>query len=452
MNNELRQTQLHGLGTLLQLEQEARHAPNRQTLSFLIVNDTRRLLEYDQALLFFISPESGVTLQAASSLAVIDNNAPFVTWIKKLVAKYSKTDKASKIHPINSEDVPELFSREWSEWITGNVLWSPFFDREGNVTGVLWISRESIWNDNEIGIIERISDAYSHAWQSVIKEDTKKVNLIALIKNNKTGYSILALFIAIMFIPVSQTVIAPAEIVPSNPFLITASMDGVIKNILIKPNRLVAAGTTVVEIDDTTIRNRYEIASQAMEVSRAQLLRASQKAFSDDKSKSEMAPLRAELQQKTAEKQYTLELLERTKIKTQNEGVAIFSDVDDWLGKPVIQGEKIMVIASPSESEIKIWLSVDDAIQMETGTNVRFYLNVNPTKTLNAVISQTSYEAQPGVTGDLAYVLRAQWKGNSEASKRIGMKGIAKLYGKKVSLFFYLFRRPVTAIRQWIGL
>ena len=34
---------------------------------------------------------------------------------------------------------------------------------------------------------------------------------------------------------------------------------------------------------------------------------------------------------------------------------------------------------------------------------------------------------------------------------RIGWHGTAKIYGEDVPLFFYLFRRPLSAIRQFVG-
>ena len=35
---------------------------------------------------------------------------------------------------------------------------------------------------------------------------------------------------------------------------------------------------------------------------------------------------------------------------------------------------------------------------------------------------------------------------------RLGLRGTARVYGEQVSLFFYLLRRPITALRQWTGL
>jgi hypothetical protein len=35
---------------------------------------------------------------------------------------------------------------------------------------------------------------------------------------------------------------------------------------------------------------------------------------------------------------------------------------------------------------------------------------------------------------------------------RIGLRGTAKIYGEKVTLFYYLARRPLAAARQFLGL
>ena len=35
---------------------------------------------------------------------------------------------------------------------------------------------------------------------------------------------------------------------------------------------------------------------------------------------------------------------------------------------------------------------------------------------------------------------------------RIGLKGTAKVFGERVSLFYYLLRRPLAAARQFVGL
>ncbi|MDH5726660.1 MAG: hypothetical protein OEY60_14430, partial [Nitrospira sp.] len=61
-----------------------------------------------------------------------------------------------------------------------------------------------------------------------------------------------------------------------------------------------------------------------------------------------------------------------------------------------------------------------------------------------------SYHAEVLPNNTLAYRVMAQL--SEEASEsRIGWQGSAKLYGERVTLFTYLFRRPISALRPWIG-
>ena len=58
--------------------------------------------------------------------------------------------------------------------------------------------------------------------------------------------------------------------------------EGVVKEIVVKPNQIVKAGEVLAELDDTSLRNRLELASKALDIARADLQRATFKSFSDD--------------------------------------------------------------------------------------------------------------------------------------------------------------------------
>jgi len=51
----------------------------------------------------------------------------------------------------------------------------------------------------------------------------------------------------------------------------------------------------------------------------------------------------------------------------------------------------------------------------------------------------------------LSYKLVSSFEGNKK-KPRIGLRGTAKVYGSRVILFYYLFRKPITFIRQLIGI
>ena len=60
------------------------------------------------------------------------------------------------------------------------------------------------------------------------------------------------------------------------------------------------------------------------------------------------------MQEKQAEVTYLTELLEKSKLLAPQGGVAIFSSQDDWRGRPVQVGERVMMIADPSVIDVTI--------------------------------------------------------------------------------------------------
>ncbi len=170
----------------------------------------------------------------------------------------------------------------------------------------------------------------------------------------------------------------------------------------------------------------------------------------DPESKARVPVLKALLDQREAEVAYSSDLLKRIVIRAPGDGIAIFSDPNDWLGRPVLVGEKIITLADPTATELQIWLPVDNAINMETGARVRSFLNVNPTHTLEATLRQSGFEAQISPDDILSFQLRAAFT-DGTAAPRIGLKATAKLYGDRVTLFYYIFRRPMAWVRRFFG-
>ncbi|UVT18914.1 MAG: hypothetical protein H8K03_13970 [Nitrospira sp.] len=100
--------------------------------------------------------------------------------------------------------------------------------------------------------------------------------------------------------------------------------------------------------------------------------------------------------------------------------------------------------------EVRIDLPVDDAIVLREGASVSVYLHAHPLSSVPATVSHASYHAEVLPNNVLAYRVTAQLV-QSEAELRIGWQGSAKIYGERVSLFTYLFRRPISTLRPWIG-
>ena len=65
------------------------------------------------------------------------------------------------------------------------------------------------------------------------------------------------------------------------------------------------------------------------------------------------------------------------------------------------------------------------------------------------MLERAAYAAELMPGGNLAYRLDARF---IEKAPRIGLRGTAKVYAKRVPLAVYLFRRPLAALRKTLGL
>ena len=170
---------------------------------------------------------------------------------------------------------------------------------------------------------------------------------------------------------------------------------------------------------------------------------------SDSRAKRELSIAQSELNLKAGEYDYASELMKKTVVGAPRDGLVLFSDKDTWTGRPVATGERIMRIADPNSVEIAIDLPVADAIVLEEGARVQLYLDSNPLKPVEGKLTSASFHAQPNGDNVLSYNVRADF---AEADRpRIGLRGTAKVYGERVTLAYYLFRKPLSAIRQWTG-
>ena len=76
----------------------------------------------------------------------------------------------------------------------------------------------------------------------------------------------------------------------------------------------------------------------------------------------------------------------------------------------------------------------------------------NPMKSLEGKLLRASYQPSLSPEGILSYKLTASYEGDANKLPRIGLRGTAKVYGSEVSVFYYLFRKPITFMRQLIGI
>ncbi len=435
---------------LLQLEGMVRAARTQQELQFFFVNETRRLVPYRQAILLIppIPSSQSYEVRAASSVPVMDRTVPLMQWTERLIGELRKTSTGPEISHVTEEDCPEELRPDWKEFTLEYGLWCPLKHPGGQIIGGLWLTRDEPWVDHEVTVLQRLGDAYAYAWRAVGPSNTRRWRWGL----SRTMTWILAVvMLSALAIPVPMSTLAPAKIVAKEPSIVSAPIDGVIAEIFVLPNTMVSKGQVLFKYEDTTFRSEYEVAERNLDVGMAQYRRAVQGSFVDAEQKSEVPLLKAEVELRETERNYTHERLAKVEVRAEQAGLLLYTDKSDWIGKPVVVGQRIMELANPQQLEVRIDLPVEDAIVLREGASVVLFLNANPFSSVPATVSHASYHAEVLPNNMLAYRVTAQL-GQGASEFRIGWQGSAKIYGETVTLFTYLFRRPISAVRPWIGL
>lgn len=453
---------LNGLLMLMELQRQARRAASVPELRYHIVNQTRRLVAYRQAA-FLTLPRTASTrgrpvLEAVSNIAVLEPNAPFVRWLEDAVRAFvpqtlvgaGTGDGARAIHAVDPATLPPAIRDGWGEWAAAHVLWCPLAGPDGIPSAGLWLGRDEAWTDGEILLLGHLTESYGHAWWALSGGRTRGrgsrrwvLPLVALLAIG-----------GILCVPVPMSTLAPAEIRSSVPVIVAAPLDGVIERFHVQPNQPVVVGQALFSFESTMLRSRYEVARKGLTQAEAELLTASQAAFADPQTKARIAQLRAQVELRRAEMNLARDLLDRVMVKAERAGIAVFTDVNDWLGKPVAVGERVLTLADPAAPEIDIQVAVGDALVLEEGSPVELFLNVDPLRPLRARLTHASYEAGMSAAGVLSYRVKAALEPTQDPGQplpRIGLRGTAKILGERVPLAFYLFRRPLALLRQTLG-
>lgn len=439
------------LELLLVLEANIRDVATLKELRYLLANETKKLVICDQILLHKVDNKGMLkSIDTVSSIATLDGDAPILLWLNKQISAQT----------IIEDNEPVTFAIQTSQAPGGvypfsYVLHVSLKDRTGKIIGAMSFLKATPFGNKEIAYSKRIAATTSHAMSSLLP---KRYSFEKL--KSKPYYAGAALMVLIaMFIPVPLTVLAPAEIVAYKPAIVTSPLQGVIEHINVQPNKYVKKGQALFSLNKINLQSAFDVAERSVAIANARYTRATQGAFKSNDSKRELAITKAELQMAIAEKNNAASRLSLSNITAKKDGIILFQGHEKWIGKPVDTGERIMRIADPTSLRFKIDVDVADSIILEDGSNVNVFLDSAPLKPVSAIVETRSYEAELSSRNALIFPVtaKAEVLNNSQkeqmlgAKLRIGLRGTAQIYGKKEPLWFYLFRKPVSAIRQLIG-
>ena len=439
------------IADILLLQQQVRSKNTINELGYFLVNDTRKIAPY-QVAIFYRHFQKHKKIESISGIPMPVKEAPFYIWLSSLckiiVTKKLREptilSKTSEVCNFKTHDIAE-----WDDFLPAKILWLPLLSSDGVCIGGMLLTRLEDWKADELRIL--------HYWSSAIATSVELLSLknrsiFSKLKNIKTAIwlGILVILFELLFVPVTLSVLAQAEVVPKDPIVIRAPLEGVIGEVLALPNKTVEKKALLITLDDSELKSRIDVAVQELEIAKAEYRRAEQISVLNREAAAEIPMLAARIEQRYAEVKYIKSLLKRINIHASDSGIAIIPDAYELEGKPVQLGERLLTIAKSDAAELEMWLAVGDSIELPEKSKIELFLNVSPDKINDAQLSYVNFQAEMSPEGQFAFRARADFLSQDEMP-RIGLRGTAKIYGKEVPLYYYLFRRPIAVARQWLG-
>jgi len=435
---------INKLTDFIQLEREIRAASNINALGFTACNYLRRLIEYDVALLLVAKTGGRQKVNSISGVSDFDPRSPLVSVCESLCNHREVPLDSARVHL--SDTVPDVVAEKLDSILLGQLATVGLV--KGDATLVL--TREKPWQKHELQLLQQVGEVLGHAvsaFRAKQKHSVLKRCFPGLKPDWKWAVCALGL---ISVVPVPQSIIANAEVTARTPDVVAAGLHGVIEEILVRPNETVSKGQLLIRFDDTDLTHRKNTLRQELALAEERLRKERQKSLNSAVERSEFAELASQIELKQLELDYVNESIARLELRAETDGVALYSRQQDWTGKSVATGEKIMEIAAANDNQFEIWVAANDAIDLGEGGRIKFFPDAKPLQSVTGSVDSVGFFASRADSEELAYRVVAE-PADSENTLRLGMKGTARLYGDKVSLAYHVLRKPISAIRKTVG-
>jgi len=443
------------MGLLHRLVLDAIRSPNRRNAIFRILNDSAKLIPYERAALWSFASGRPRLLGISGQASVPPRTELLEAW-HRVVSTASCPEE-----PVVLSGGPgdRVDTRDWSRVIGDGqdqqVLWLPL-RTEAGVPAVLWLERGAAapWREDEIALLTVLAEGYGVALEH---HEDGRAYWWRRMGPGRFGRRVGAVAVgvviaAFLFLyPLRMKVVAPCEILASDPHLVTAPLNGVVEKLAVKPGARVEKDDVLFRYEQTIPQQELKVARQQVEIAQAQLDRATVLALKGEDTESQVAVLRDRLAQEKARLELSQSVVDRLCVMAAADGVVQIADPHTWAGRPVRIGERIMTIVDPDRTKVRMWISQDDKVGGIADRPVSIVLYAKPHVATLARISFVSNAAGMSPAGRSSFMAEATWA-DGLGSGALGLKGQAILYGKRVSPAYWICRKPWAAMRRRLGL
>ena len=452
-NNQNVTNKLNAVTTILRLGHEAFKKKDLISAAIHILNNTRLLIKYDRSCLVDMRGDKP-SIMAISGQSEVKQSSEYCLNMQKVLKPLKGIKELTLINKelIKDNSSSQNTSKAFDYFSATNetLVLIPLIkpqESDINTGSIFWVVEFfSDYDNSYLSLISLVAEHYREAIWYHLKSGS---NFIPKLFNRKYHFTpikviiyLFIIFFVISFFKISQNVAAAFELIPSEESIEYAPYSGIITEANFKDGTTIKAGEIILKYDTQELSyNLSDAEAQYSEIS-AELDWVKQKSFVDQNELGKVKILEMKQLKEKVQIEKILWHLSKADIKSKIAGTLILNESEKWTGKAVRAGDKLFEIVYPHRLYAEVMLNEADAAVLNNDTKVTLYLHSSPeTPTYGNIIS-VSPKPMLTKTGQFCYIIKMELS-NNEPGNIVGMRGIARVSGERVSIGYYLFKNIV---------
>lgn len=414
----------------------------------LIVNRISELVRVDRAVLVRLSGKNPILAVTGGGSAAQDSAfADAVETVRKRFRERTDTLVVPPVPDQGKEAAPYLQKVQRSMGGT-RILWLPLWlSRDVKVAPkyALWLERwhNHPWDKADIELLQHAALFLGHGLNRSRPETNTRKRF--------TKAAVLLAALIFLALPVTSSITAPSRVVPDRPHHIFAPMDGILKELYVRPGQWVEKDDILFRYDSRVLDKRLDEAFRNVSVAKAKFARLEGAAHRDPEARAELPVAELEVERAEADARFFADQQARADVRTAEPGVVVLDDPDSLIGAAIQTGQAVMSVADPSRTKMRVMVPAADIGFLKQGARVSVRLDSDPLHSHPAVITRIGFEVKLSENQIPSVLAEAIWLGDPPAVQP-GQKGTAKVYGPSTVMAMQILRKPLIALRSITGL
>lgn len=413
----------------------------------LAVNRIGELVRTDRAVLVKLKGRNPIQAVTGGGAAAQDSAfADAVEAVRKRYGRQTDAVVVPRIRPDAASRFPHLATLQEAMGGT-RILWLPL--RLSNDDTIppqfaLWLERwqDRPWEPPDIELAQHAALFLGHALvpRQVVSRPKRRWRRLA----------VATVILVFLCLPVSTMVTAPARVIPDSPHHVFAPMDGILKELFVRPGQWVEKDKLLFRYDSRVLDKRLDEAYRNVAVAKAKLIRLQGAAHRDPDARAEVPVQKLEVARAEADVAFYAAQRDRADVRAGQAGVVVLDDPDALIGAAIQTGQAVMSVADPDKTKTRLLVPVTDAGLLEKGATVSIRLDSDPLHSLPAIITRIGFEVTLSEQQIPSVIAEAVWV-DGAPEVQPGQHGSAKIYGPTTLMGFQILRKPFIHLRSIIG-